>query len=165
MDHVVLAETKQILQAHPYHAVAIITVGIEIIGKCFCKGDYNNSGPSEDCFYTAIQRCTELVKYKQFNTKKIIKRRWWIFSRKKVKQTNELYAGLRCALLHSFIPDGFKLVQDKHNFTNREIGCLELYDDVDRAWQAIKSKKTKVRKDLKQKVYIVDGATSGSTSN
>ena len=165
MDQVVLSDTKQILQTHQYHAVAIIAVGIEIIGKCFCKGNYNKSGPSEDCFYIAIQKCPELAKYQYFNTIKVIKRRWCIFSRKKEKQTNELYTGLRCGMLHSLIPNGFKLVPDKHNFATREFGCLELYNDVYQAWQSIKSKQTKIKKDLTENVYKVEGVASGSTSN
>lgn len=165
MDKVVLSETRQILQTHPYHAVAIITVGIEIIGKCFCKGNYSNSGPSEDCFYAAIQKCSELAKYQYFNITKTIKKRRCLFAWKQQKKTNELYAGLRCGMLHSLMPNGFKLVPDKHDFANREIGCIELYNDVAGAWQSIKMKQTTVKKDLTEKVYKVEGVASGATFN
>lgn len=165
MDQIVLSETLKIMQTHPYHAMAIIAVGIEIIGKCFSKGTFDKSGSSEDCFCVAINKCPELAKYKYFNTTKKTKKRCCIFTRNKTKNTNELYSGLRCAMLHSLIPDQIFFVHDNNDFGKRVIGCKELYNDVFAAWQSVKSKNTKVKKDLSEVVFEVIGPYSGGTSS
>lgn len=163
IDQIVFTDTKSIMQQHPYQAFALISIGIEIIGKCFCKGNWEASGSSEDCFYNAIQKCPELSKYKHFDTVVPIKR--CLFRKRKTKETNKLYHLLRCGMAHSLKPkDTLILVPDKNDFSNNTIGCKELYDDCLQAWNAIKQGKTKIRKKLNETIFYVNDLASGSTA-
>jgi hypothetical protein len=65
-------------------------------------------------------------------------------------------------MLHSFIPDGFRLAPGKNDFSKDEIGCEELYNDVRKAWEYIRNRK---RESIKKVLFTVDGVSSGSTIN
>lgn len=149
MDKIVFSDTEKIMKDYPYHAFAIIAIGIEIIGKLVCGEKLDKSGVSGKFFYKAIQTCPSLGKYKKYNTD---------------KNANLLYKGLRCSMLHSFIPDGFKLVPGKNKLDENVIGCEELYDDVCKAWVFIKKHEI-TSNNIKEILFNVNGVSSGSTIN
>ena len=70
MDKIVFSDTEKIMKDYPYHAFAIIAIGIEIIGKLVCGEKLDKSGVSGKFFYKAIQTCPSLGKYKKYNTDK-----------------------------------------------------------------------------------------------
>lgn len=147
MDKIVFSDTEKIKKDYPYHAFPIIAIGIEIIGRLACDEEFDKSGVSGELFYKAIQTCPSLGAYKKYNADKNI---------------NLLYKGLRCSMLHSFIPDGFRLAPGKNDFSKDEIGCEELYNDVRKAWEYIRNRK---RESIKKVLFTVDGVSSGSTIN
>lgn len=162
VDQFVFSDTKSIMKTNPYQAFALISIGIEILGKCFCRGGWDVSGSSEDCFNYAIKKCPELSKYKYYDVEIPIKT-ICIF-RKRKKKTNELYHLLRCGMAHSLKPGAkLVLVSGKNNFSTNSIGCNELFDDCLKAWNAIKQGKTKIKKRLDEPIFYVDDAVSGST--
>ena len=164
IDQFVFSDTRSIMQNNPYQAFALISIGIEIIGRCFCRGNWDVSGSSEDCFYVAIHKCPELSKYKHYDIE-IATSSKCIF-RKRKKKTNELYSLLRCGMAHSLKPNAkLVLVPDKNDFSTNTIGCNELYDDCLQAWNAIKLGKTTIKKKLDELIFYVDDVVSGSTIN
>lgn len=156
IDQFVFSDTKTILKSNPYQAFALLSIGLEMLGKCFCKGPWANSPSSETDLYTAIQNCPELQKYQVLNYIKTTK--------KSTKNTNYLYSMLRCGMVHSFMPDkALVLVPDNNDLSNFIIGCDELYNDALSAWQSIKTGKTAIKKNLSEIVFYVDDSVSGAT--
>ena len=123
IDQFVFSDTKTILSSNPYQAFALLSIGLEMLGRCFCRGPWAKSPGSEIDFYTAIQNCPELQKYQVFNIIKATK--------KSTKNTNVLYSMLRCGMVHSLMPDKvLVLVPDNNDLPNNIIGCDELYNDA-----------------------------------
>ena len=129
MDKIVFSDTEKIKKDYPYHAFPIIAIGIEIIGRLACDEEFDKSGVSGELFYKAIQTCPSLGAYKKYNADKNI---------------NLLYKGLRCSMLHSFIPDGFRLAPGKNDFSKDEIGCEEHLSPQKLAENDKKGNETKV---------------------
>lgn len=163
IDQFVFSDTKNIMQQNPYQAFALLSIGIEILGKCFSRGNWDTFVPSEDCFNNAIQKCPELSKYKHFDTTVTSKSKCLSHRRKK-KKTNKLYSLLRCGMAHSLKPKTqLVLVPGMNDFSTNTIGCNELYDDCLQAWKSIKLGKTKIKKRLDEPIFYVDDIVSGST--
>ena len=162
IDQFVFSDTKDIMQNNPYQAFALISFGIEILGKCFYKGPWDKHVQSEDCFNRAIKSCQSLGKYSRFDI--VVPSKSKCFLCRKNKTTNELYRFLRCGMAHSLKPSGqLTLVPDNNDFDNHVIGCNDLYDDCLIAWRDIKNGKTRIKKNLTELIYYVDDAVSGNT--
>lgn len=161
-DSFILDDTKKIMKDHPYQSFAILSIGIEIIGKCIDHKKLDVSGHSEQCFYDAINTCASLEKYRIYNTTDHVWRHC-IF-RRKVKHTNELYKMIRCGLAHSFRPQGtIFLAPGMNDFAQNIIGCQELLEDVSNAWKEVKTGAIKVKLNINNKCFYIDGDISGST--
>jgi hypothetical protein len=86
------------------------------------------------------------------------------YRRINAEPTYLLYTGLRCGMVHSFMPDKtIKITQGQNDLEHYVIGIDELYVDLHDAWLNVCST---------QKAFVeqptalfVNNSTSGTTSN
>jgi uncharacterized protein involved in outer membrane biogenesis len=85
IEQVLINEVGEIYENHPYIAFAIISIGIEFLGKCLNnKEDWNFKGRSKTDFEFAINTLNSFSKYRNLNY--------------------NLQDSLRNGFLHSFTP-------------------------------------------------------------
>lgn len=126
-----------------YHAFALISIGIEFLGKCLHTHDIYMNGFSSQDFKKALKHYQSLKKY---------------------QTVPKLYVNLRCGLLHAFLPkNGVKLTDIQNDFSNNTIGCKALYDDfVIACKDAINNTYGYVKRNLNEKLLVISGPTSGT---
>lgn len=99
IEGVLIAEIKAIQQTHGHHYLSfgLIAQGIEFLGACLDSNAFHQSGLSQDRFRRAISHLFPDV-YNKFNAK---------------EAPFDLYAHLRCGLLHVLIPGSpIELIQE-----------------------------------------------------
>lgn len=99
IGHVLINEIKTIQQTHEHHYLSfgLIAQGIELLGACLDCNTFHKKGTSGDRFRDAIDKLFP-DKYKVYNNK---------------ASNFDLYANLRCGLLHIVIPGSFiELIQE-----------------------------------------------------
>lgn len=126
-----------------YHAFALISIGIEFLGKCLHTHDIHKDGFSSQDFKKALKYYESLKKY---------------------QAVPKLYINLRCGLLHAFLPkEGVKLTNIHNDFPANTIGCKELYDDfVIACRDAINNTHGYIKRDLNKTQLVISGPTSGT---
>lgn len=140
----VLDEMQDIVEKHPYHAFALLSIFIEVIGKSINNDDdwqhFESKGKD---FKVALNSCLSLQKY---------------------QNVNDLYGVLRCGMNHAFMPkEGIQLGSDYNDFANNTIGCKEMYRDIKDAWNSIVTGVTKSNKDLSKPLVHIDGQLTSVT--
>jgi len=73
---------------HPYVGFSLVSAAIEVLGACLDNNDWGKTGLSESRFRLAIKELFP-AGYDQYNAN---------------GNSHDLYAGLRCALVHSLRP-------------------------------------------------------------
>ena len=142
----ILDEMQDIVERHPYHAFALLSILIEVIGKSINNDDdWQHFEPKGKDFNAALTSCLALQKYQNIKG---------------------LYGILRCGMNHAFLPkEGIKLAPDNNDLVNNIIGCKELYDDIKDAWDSIITGGTKSSKDLSKPIMSIEGPLSSITSS
>ena len=145
-DHLqgVIDELKNIVNEHPYHAFALLTIVIEVLGKCLNSNpDWQHFEPKGVDFNKALTDYKSLNKYLALNC---------------------LYNTLRCGMAHAFLPkEGIELVPDRNDLSSNTIGCKELYEDIIAAFNEIKAGNISPTKDMSKSVLQVNDSLSGAT--
>ena len=143
-----IEEVGFLVNEHPFVAFAIMSIGVEFLGKCLNNNPWDDwkFKKTIDSFDDAVKTYESLAKYISIP---------------------HLYHNLRCGLAHRFMIDGtIKLGSDKNDLTSIDmtIGCKEFYDDFKQAClDAINNKNGMIRKNLGEEYNIeIDGIT-GST--
>lgn len=104
IGHVLINEIKAIQQTHGHHYLSfgLIAQGIELLGACLDSTNFHKRGKSSDRFRNAINKLFP-EKYKAHNNK---------------ASQYDLYANLRCGLLHVVIPGShIELIQEDEKTT------------------------------------------------
>ena len=140
----VIDDMQDIVEQHPYHAFALLSICIEVIGKSINNDkDWQHFEPKGKDFNEALNLCPTLQKY---------------------QNVKDLYSILRCGMNHAFLPkEGIKLAPDNNDLANNIIGCKELYDDIKDAWNGIITGAIKYSKDLSKPIMNIDGPLSSIT--
>lgn len=113
-----LEDTKSVVDSKPYLAFMILSVVIEQLGLCK-NGLKLVNGTHADTFNMVLESFESLAKYKD--------------------SLLDMYHDLRCGMLHVGMPqEGLKLCRNQNDLDNKVIGCHDLYDDVQSAWEDIK---------------------------
>lgn len=109
----------------PYIAFILLTLVIEIFGKCLDQvNNWNEAGHSQKQFCNAIDNLQSLQAYKKFDN----------------KNNNDLYRVIRCGLHHSGFPTNttVRLSSQHSDLNNNIIGCADFCDDVKNAFTELK---------------------------
>lgn len=149
----ILNDVDAIRSHYPYISAVILSIVIEILGKCLLETSLSDKSTETDkCFKEAIDKCASLKKYSVLDYKE------------GTKLKNKLYTFLRCGLAHSLTTGSLKLKDDKNDLNNNVIGCAELFSDVKSAWEQIVNKSAEInaKMDLAQKCFYIDSSTSTS---
>ena len=155
INQFIIDDIKPIVENHAYLAFVLLSAAIEFLGKCLSNADdWQTLGESEYDFCNAIQTCPSLNKYKvKFGESTTVKGHNNVYK-------NKLYKELRCAMVHALQPNSdIVLGRERNDLENNIIGCRELYEDVVKACEHIKSMNIS-----KNTTVYVDGDTTGSTS-
>lgn len=113
-----LEDTKSVVDSKPYLAFMILSVVIEQLGLCK-NGLTLVNGTHADTYNMALKSSASLEKY--------------------MNALPNMYKELRCGMLHVGMPqEGLKLCRNQNDLDNNVIGCHDLYDDVQSAWEDIK---------------------------
>jgi len=127
IKRVLIKEIGEVVKSHPWLGFVLISSGIEFLGKCIDTKnptDWNKPGQSGPNFRDAINSLDAFSKYRDLLKRKDI----------------DLYAELRCGLVHSFAPNskgaiiglshGNKELPSKIDGTgNINFNADELYED------------------------------------
>lgn len=146
-EHVtgILNEMGDIVNKHPFHAFALLSIMIEVLGKCLSPKDWQQGGNSQTDFNQALAKYPSLQKYRGISN---------------------LYSILRCGMAHALLlKSGVILVPDKNDILNSTIGGKDLYQDICQAWKDVKSGIVISQKDLDANVMSVNGNASGTTKS
>lgn len=139
----ILNGMDDIVNNHPYHAFTLLSIMIEVLGKCLSPGDWQQGGNSKEDFNKALKEYPSLRKY---------------------QNVSDLYSDLRCGMAHALLlKSGVVLVPDENDLFNCIIGCKDLYLDICQAWEDLKSGQVTSQKDLDADVMPVNGEASGTT--
>ncbi len=144
----IISDLNSVVKQHPYVAFSVLFLLIEFLGKCLNSKDWDKGKSSKE-FYDAIQKYNNLQKYKTFNSTP-------------QKNYNDLYK-IRCAFAHRLLIDaGFMLDKGCNDFSRNIIGCKDLYDDIQLAWQDVLQGNIVVKKNLNIKKMSINGTLSGN---
>lgn len=108
-------------EGKPYIAFILLTLIIEIFGKCLDQvNNWNESGHSKEQFCKALNNLHNLGKYKNIGEK--------------------LYSVIRCGLHHSGIlaDTTFKLSSNYNDLNNNIVGCADFCNDVRNAFTELR---------------------------
>lgn len=104
-----------------YSAFFLICIGIEFIGRCLSKDNWNETKDSFKYTSAALEELETLKKYKKLGYDTV---------NKKDKRYN-LYKHVRCGLIHQFRPDMFIVTDSVNDFSKKpqELGIKDFYKD------------------------------------
>lgn len=123
---------EEFVDKSPYLAFVVLSAILEYMGHCLLK----NEGPSmntKEIFYDLINNVKALKKYRELNFKETNKKGNEI-------NNNYLYKYLRCGMIHTILPnEDIVLSPDKNELSKRIVGAKELYEDIKKAWEELKS--------------------------
>jgi hypothetical protein len=144
--------TESLVKSQPYLAAVLLFAIWEFIARC-------RRGVESDLHKTGISQevCSELIDQADPNPLKD-------YQALNAKPDCLLYKGLRCGMIHSFMPDKkIKITQGQNDLDNKVIGIEALYQDLHKAWLQVCTD----QKDFVEKTSAlhVDNSISGTTSN
>lgn len=133
-----LRNLESIVPSQPFLAFPLLSIIIELLGKCLSSSSWDKRDESEKDFCNAINTLNGLKQYRKLNTKKINKKGKVVVKHKQEVYTNLLYTYLRCNMVHAFLPSpNIRLTSDNNDLDNKIIGCQELYNDIKSAWEEL----------------------------
>lgn len=129
IEQVLIKEVGMIHRIHPYISFAVMSIGVEFLGKCLnSSNDWNQGGQSKIDFEFAINNLNSFQKYRPYLI------------------SHDLWTSLRNGFLHSFVPKKtltlssgnqaphLALIQNKIN-----LRCEDFYIDFKNACKEILS--------------------------
>jgi hypothetical protein len=142
--------TESLVKSQPYLAAVLLFAIWEFIARCRrgVERDLHQTGSSKKFCSKLIGKAKDLKKYQALNA----------------KPDCLLYKGLRCGMIHSFMPDKkIKIRQGQNDLDNKVIGIEALYQDLHKAWLQVCTD----QKDFVEQTSAlhVDNSISGTTSN
>ena len=116
---------KEFVDKSPYLSFVLLSAIFEFMGNCNRKGQGSKDN-SKDIFNDLINNVDALKEYRVFKDNN--------------KDYNYLYKYLRCGMLHEMIPKKeIVLCPDRNNLSQNIIGAKNLYEDMEKAWDELKS--------------------------
>lgn len=112
-------------EGKPYIAFILLTLVIEIFGKCLDQvNNWNENGHSKEQFCNALNKLHSLQTYKKYDN----------------NSSNDLYRVIRCGLHHSGFPTNaaFTLSSQHNDLNNNIIGCADFCNDVRNAFTELR---------------------------
>ena len=121
-----------------------------VLGKILNEDEkWETTGTDRTNFNKAIREFPSLQRYSALN-----------------KPKSPLYDRFRCALIHRFQDDNALLLSPgKNDLDNKIIGCQELYEDIERAWEKLKTMPQYDSKKMTSGLVQVMGNLTGTTQN
>lgn len=123
---VLIDELGTMIKEHPYISFIIMASGIEFLGKCLSKEDWQKSGQSRQDFQEAIRQIPSFSRYRE------------------LLDTHQLYESFRCGLVHAISPKMNVTLSSKgeqHHLTSNggriNLRVEDFYDDFRRACEFI----------------------------
>jgi len=133
IQQVLITETGQIHENHPYISFAMMAIGIEFLGKCLnnCE-DWNEPRRSKVDFELAVNTLTSLTIYRP------------------LLSSHNLWDSLRNGFAHSFVPKNTLTLSSKDETahltpitaTKINLKCEDFYDDFKNACNEVLAKTT-----------------------
>ena len=150
-DSLFSKELENFVKCQPYMAFVNLSALLEFIARCkYQKRD--NDYKTGDLCANAINSIKALEKYKTMN-----------YETEEKKMSNYLYKSIRCGMLHSILPKKEVILNAGANdLDNKVVGALELYGDIQKAWDELK-KTIELQEYLETDVLNISGTFSGST--
>ena len=129
-DSLFCDQLKGIVDQSPYLAFILLSAILEFMGNCNKRGR-GSKYSTKEIFFDLINNSEALKDYKKLN-----------FRNDKNENNNYLYKYLRCGILHEVLPKGdIVLCPDRNDLsgTKKTIGAKNLYEDMKKAWEELKS--------------------------
>lgn len=142
-----LDEIEKISAEHPYLAICLLSIMIELYGKLISEetNSLETKGRSECYFNYAIRNLSAFSKYREISF--------------------NFYKQVRCSLAHTLLPDeDVSFGPNEHNLSNKVIGCKELLEDVKSAWKEV-LQDTNAQNKLKMEKTCIDNTLTGGTES
>lgn len=118
-------QLKELVDKNPYFAFVLLSAILEFLGNCNRKGK-GSKDDTKDIFNDLINNVDAFKEYRKFKDD--------------TKDYNYLYKYLRCGMLHEMIPKNeIVLCPDRNNLSQNVIGAKNLYEDMEKAWDELKS--------------------------
>ena len=152
-------QLKEFVESNPYFAFVLLSAILEYMGNCNRMGQ-GSKDETRTIFYDLINNVESLRDYRLLNyqTKKS--------GTEKVIDNNYLYKYLRCGMLHEVIPKKeIVLCPDRNNLSQKVIGAKNLYEDMEKAWDELKSSPEVSKYMESTDALTVFDEFSGSTSS
>ena len=150
-----ICEIRSILKEHPFLAMSLMSIGVELLGKCLkynSVDEIKNKGDHESKknFNYAIENLNAFKEYKNLIHSKDI----------------ELYNNLRCGFAHTFmVKDEIILRDSKNDFNTKPItiGVGNFFDDFFEACkEVIKLKSELMNEEFSYEENGYTGTTKGN---
>lgn len=152
-----ICEISSILKEHPFLAMSLMSIGVELLGKCLkynSVDEIKNKGghKSKKNFNYAIENLNAFKEYKNLIHSKDI----------------ELYNNLRCGFAHTFmVKDEIILQASKNDFNTKPItiGVGNFSDDfIEACMEVIKLKSELMNEEFSYEENGYTGTTKGNQS-
>jgi hypothetical protein len=130
-------QLKEFVESNPYLAFVLLSAILEYMGNCNRMGQ-GSKDETRTIFYDLINNVEAFRDYRQLNYQiNIVDKK---NGTQKIIDNNYLYKYLRCGMLHEMIPKKeIVLCPDRNNLSQKVIGAKNLYEDMEKAWDELKS--------------------------
>lgn len=143
-------ELGNITKDYPFHAVALMAIGIEFLGKCLIANpDWKDTDGKKhkDVFDAALDKYDPLIKYKAING---------------------LYYDLRCSFAHHFMVEGDLTLSNNgsNDLAVKQIDYQCLFENFKKACEiAISNTNGLIKKNLDEDYSDECGGITGATNS
>lgn len=152
-------QLEKFVSESPYLAFVLLSSLLEFMGNCYQKSQ-GSKNTTREIFFNLINNNEALKEYRRFNYKVKDQKSGIDID------NNYLYKYLRCGMLHELLPkEDIVLCPDRNDLSQKVIGAKNLYEDMKRAWDELKSLSDVSSYMESTDVLIVFDAFSGSTTS
>lgn len=152
-------QLEKFVSESPYLAFVLLSSLLEFMGNCYQKSQ-GSKNTTREIFFNLINNNEALKEYRRFNYKVKDQKSGIDID------NNYLYKYLRCGMLHELLPkEDIILCPDRNDLSQKVIGAKNLYEDMKRAWDELKSLSDVSSYMESTDVLIVFDAFSGSTTS
>ena len=156
-DSFFCGQLEELVDNSPYLSFVLLSSILEFMGHCYRSGQGSKNN-TRGIFLNLINNVKALEEYKKLNFPAYDPR-----SGKDI-DNNYLYKYLRCGMLHEMIPKkDIVLSPDKNDMSQKTVGARNLYEDMKKAWDELKSSPNILSYMEKTDALNVDDELSGST--